>query len=439
MDKLEADQPQSFRIKRKGTVRYVLVGALAAITIVTLGIYYGFASNERLPSFHLKTIEGDEVVGRTVQLDGRYVGRWGNRDMRVGVEGTDYSFEKRLGMWISLPTFGNYSPKSQALIKEHRGFMRGKTGGTIDQSKDWLTIVDIYRQKDEARLKLSVLNKSTNKSAAYTIDAGPWKDRENIYPGDVQIGGDNIYILLEHMTVNRAGVARYLKFTAFAFDLKTGKLNASRDIPLPDLTGLSVSTLGDRGDQTEAPNVVFITSKDLSESAGNSADSGPKATASSEPRRFEYKAYLYRYADGNLLPINIPDPAKFGRVGTYLDGNMAYTIHLAGESDSWSSEAYRIEGLDLSKQKLKMTYSLKASDLGGELMGSPRFKNGLLYFIVTGEQKPGSMGRPYTKVAAIEAATGKVAYLGQVEYDGPSEKAADELDQSVLINLNLRS
>lgn len=439
MDKLEADQPQRFRIKRTGLARYTLIGVLSVITIVTLAIYYGYATDERLPSFQLKTVEGDEAIGRSVQLNGSYVGRWGNRHMRVGVEGTSYTFDNRLGIFISLPSYERYDYQKRALIQEHRSFMRGKRGGTFEQSQDWLAYVNMVRQKDQARLKLSVLNKLTDQSSNFTFLAGPWSDRDYVFVNDVQIGGEKLYVLLKREEIDRAGRTHNQQFSVLSFDLKTGKFLASREIELPEPTGASFSVLSDGGSQATSPNVVFIVSYEPALASGKGDAVTAEPAASSEPKRIEHKTYLYSYAGGSLTPYVISGPGNFERAGTYLDGDMVYYVRSADNSKGWSSKSYLIDALNLQTQKPKVSYMIKASDLGSEEIGSPRFMNGFLYFIVTGAQKPGSMGRPYTKVAAVEAATGKVAYLGQVEYDGPSEKAADELNQSVLINLDLRS
>ncbi|MDG0793727.1 hypothetical protein OMP38_25020 [Cohnella ginsengisoli] len=84
-------------------------------------------------------------------------------------------------------------------------------------------------------------------------------------------------------------------------------------------------------------------------------------------------------------------------------------------------------------------YTLHASDLGGEEILAPRFKDGKFYFIVPGEQAKESIGRASTKVIVVEASSGKTVYEGQVSYDGPSSQASAELSQTVLLNMQLRS
>lgn len=189
MAELKADHPQNIRVKRMGRFRYVWVGALALFSIAALGVYYGYASDERLPSFHLETVKGDPTIGAAIVLDGSYVGRKGNRPMKVDAEGNRYTDANRVGRLFILPFSKTYSASTEALIKAHRGFMRGKEYGVLEQTDELLLYVEVVPKQGVAKVKLSVLNKKTEKSTDYVWDAGPWKPRENVGLADLQIEG----------------------------------------------------------------------------------------------------------------------------------------------------------------------------------------------------------------------------------------------------------
>ncbi|MDG0793725.1 hypothetical protein OMP38_25010 [Cohnella ginsengisoli] len=171
MAELKADHPQNIRVKRRGRFRYVWAGALALFSIVALGVYYGYASDERLPSFHLETVEGDPSFGWEIQLDGSYIGRRGNRSMKVDAEGTRYSDANRVGRLFIWPFSKTYNASMEALIQAHREFMRGKEYGTLEQNDDKLIYAELVRKEGQATLKLSALNKK-NREIGKLFPAG---------------------------------------------------------------------------------------------------------------------------------------------------------------------------------------------------------------------------------------------------------------------------
>ncbi|MDI4646028.1 hypothetical protein [Cohnella hashimotonis] len=438
MAEFKSDNPQGIWVKRKGLLRFAWIGVLAAFTIATLSVYYGYASDERLPSFYLETIEGDDSIGSAIQLDGSYIGRLGNRPMKVDAEGTEYTDANSVGRLFILPFSKTYTASTAALIKAHRSFMRGKEYGTIDQTDDKLVYVELVRKHNEAKVKLSVLNKKTEESADYTWEAGSWQPREQVYLADLQIEGERVHLLIERATNTRTNEKIDPQLMDHIFDLSTGKLKETREIKLPVRAGYDVSVTGNRGSGEDSMYAILFASR---ESVTGKAAGGDLSTptASEKPPIIKYEPFIYKYADGSLQPLDLNIPDNMAHTTYYVDGDKLYAVTIASNTNSWSSKSFDITETNLSSQSQTAAYTLHASDLGGKELYTPRFSDGKLYFVVPGVQVKGAMGKASTKVAVVEASSGKTVYQGQVAYDGPSSKAASELKDTVLLNLELRS
>lgn len=437
MAELNADHPQNFRVTRRERFRYAWVGALALLSVVALGVYYGYASDERLPSFHLETVEGDPSIGADIQLDGSYVGRKGNRPMNVNAEGTRYTDANRVGRLFIWPFSKTYNASMEALIKAHREFMRGKEYGTFEQNDDKLIYTELVRKEGWAILKLSVLNKKTEKSENYSWQVGSWKQREQVYIGDVQIEGELAHLLIIRSTSALPNEKFAPQLFEYVFELSAGKLADTREIQLPVQAGYDVSVIN-RGTNTDSVHVVIFTSriKGTTTAAGG-ASSQP--AASTEAPIIEYKPFIYNYRDGSVKSLDMAIPDNMTHTNYYVDGDKLYGVTVADNKESWKGKSFNIVETDLLTQAQTAAYKIRASDMGGIEMYEPRFKDGKFYFVVLGEPENGAMGRTSTKVVVVEARTGKAVYEGQVAYEGPSNEAASELSQAVLLNLELRS
>ncbi|WP_217596414.1 hypothetical protein [Cohnella sp. GbtcB17] len=437
MAELNADHPQNIRVTRWERFRYAWVGALALLSVVALGVYYGYASDERLPSFHLETVEGDSSIGSEIRLDGSYGGRKGNRSMQVDAEGTRYTDANRVGRLFILPFSKTYTASTEALIKAHREFMRGKEYGTFEQNEDKLIYAELVHKEGRAILKLSVLNKKTEKSENYSWQAGSWKQREQVYIADMQIEGELAHLLIIRSTATLSNESIAPQLFDYVFELSAGKLVDTREIRLPVQAGYDVS-VANRGTNADSVHAVIFTSrvKGTSTAAGG-ASSQP--AASTEAPIIEYKPFIYNYRDGSVKSLDLAIPDNMTHTNYYVDGDKLYGVTVDGNPVSWRGESFNIVETDLLTQAQTAAYTLNASDYGGEEILAPRFKDGKFYFIVSGAQAKESIGRASTKVVVVEAGTGKAVYEGQVAYEGPSNEAASELSQTVLLNLELRS
>lgn len=418
--------------------RYACVGLLAAFTIVALAVYYGYAADERLPSFHLETIEGDSSIGAPILLDGSYVGRKGNRTMTVGAEGTNYNDAYRVGRFFFLPFSKTYNASMAALIKAHRGFMRGKEYGSFEQTDDLLLYVEVVRKQGVAKVKLSVLDKKTEKSADYTWSAGSWKPRENVGLADMQIEGKRAHFLLVRYGTTRSNMQSDPQLFDYVFDLTAGQLTDTREIKLPVQAGYHLSVDGDRGTGIDSLHALLLVSREAG--TGKAAGGDQSTTAASEKAPIiKYEPFIYDYADGQLQPLALTIPVNMAHTNYYVDGDKLYSVTISGDSTGWRGESFDITEMDLPTQSQTAAYKILASDLGGKELLLPRFKDRKLYFVVPGAQVNGEMGRASTKVTVVEAASGKTVYQGQIVYDGPDSEAAAELSQTVLLNMQLRS
>ncbi|MEK0315836.1 hypothetical protein [Cohnella sp. 56] len=437
MAQLETDQPQGVRIKKKGAARYVLVGLLAAFAIAGIGTYYGFASDEHLPTFHLETVEGDPAIGDAVTLEGSYVGRRGSRAMSLDAAGTRYASERDYLGNLVLPKINNNDPYYASLIAQYRSFMRGKRNGSIDQTEERLAYVIMYRKNNMGQVRLSVLDKTTGKSSNYRLDAGEWNDGFNMAVEDVQLDDSKIYVLVSRTSPQQS------EFIMLTVDLGTGQQLPSRKVELPQLReGETLRIVKDRGWGSASPYVVFVASSSVHDSQGDAksaedADRIGKSVVNVNVGAF--RSFVYRYADGAMTTFDLDREAHRYNSQFDLDGDTMYMISPDSKAPNVNSPpSYDVTAYSLSKMVRTGAYAIRASDVGAEEMLTPQFRQGRYYFMAVPKRNNGALSRKYVFVLSVEAATGRQLYKGQVVYDGSDGQAASELSLTWLNNMTIQ-
>jgi len=148
--------------------RYALSVGLCLIVLATLGYYYAYASDERLPSFKLETIEGDAKEGAALSLIGSYNRSMESKMLSVTTEGSEYAPRDTIANL--LPWERPWTPESpdlEAILKEHPNFMRGKSasrGWYRDEEMLVYAAADTKGSDNRIRLKVEVLNESSGKT-----------------------------------------------------------------------------------------------------------------------------------------------------------------------------------------------------------------------------------------------------------------------------------
>ncbi|MFD2333388.1 hypothetical protein ACFSR7_29360 [Cohnella sp. GCM10020058] len=441
MVELEANYQQNRSIKRRGKIRYALVGLLTGFAFVFLGVYYGYASDERLPSFHLEKIAGNDSIGESIRLVGSYNGRKGSRGMTVDVQGTTYPrYYNTFGRLFYFSFFKYYDAETSSLIKNYRNYMRGKAQGSVYQTDGLLVYTQLFWNEERAQLRLSILNKESKKVTDYKLDAGEWEPKIYITMADQQVEGERIHVLLERVSASRSSAQNFPKFTDYIMSLRTGELLEAREIKLPVSSDYRLSSYTDRGSRAESRHSAFMAVKEAgSQSSSLNNDQSPQASSTPPPDILDRKAFSYNYENGEVSLLILHEPDNGDESNYFVDGDTLYIVRTVKTTSVWGGEGFDITGINLASGARTSAYTILASDLKGDELMEPRMRNGIFYFLMPGARATGSIGRVYTKVAAVEASSGKTLYEGQVVYDGPEGESDAELRQTVLINMELGS
>ncbi|CAI6031796.1 hypothetical protein [Cohnella sp. JJ-181] len=436
MDKFNTGQQKSIGLKQKRISRYILVCILTAISVVTLSAHYGYDPDARIPRFRLETAEGDDAIGQSIQITGNYyIGATGHF-IKVFPEGTEFKDRLPLDTFMQGLSFRGYRAGFEGLTDDFPSFMRGKSYGEFDQTQEWLAYVELSNAKGRTRIKLSLLNKAAGKSTVHYLEAGGWPKNENILLEDVQVEDKNIHFLLRRWKPDSAGYSTNSQLTDYVVDLSSGNILNEREIAIP---GTEVSSqshqirlVKDWSGDTASPYTLIISSN--AEPEKRSTEKLPQ-NADLRPVR-SYDLFAYRYADGKLEALNDLWPNTVedaGNANYFLNGDDLYAIRGdAGRKNSTFSTFIDVKGINLARHAHFTAYSIGASELGSQTMGSPvLFKNGLIHVILNQDSRP--------MVAVIDAVTGKLVYKGKVVLEKSANDEEKVFNKTRLDTLEIRS
>lgn len=80
--------------------RYKITGALILLIMASLGTFYAYGAELRLPEYQLQTIEGDLAEASKLTLLGSYVGGKGSYPIEVSTLGSKRSEQTFWDQWM---------------------------------------------------------------------------------------------------------------------------------------------------------------------------------------------------------------------------------------------------------------------------------------------------------------------------------------------------
>lgn len=417
--------------------RYALSVGLCLFVLVTLGYYYAYASDERLPSLKLETIEGDAEEGAALSLLGSYNRSMQTRMLTVTTDGSEYA--QRDTLVDLLPWERPWTPDSpdlKAILKEHPNFMRGKSepmGWYRDKEMLVYAAADNGGSDGRIRLKVEVLNESSGKTKRYSVAVEDSQSYTYPYTADVQRVGGQLHVLvfMQHTEVaDRVRDAIGLnEVWDYVLDLEDGSLLARNNLT----EGLKAESGADAElriapiaeGSLAAPSeyaLIEVTDIKVKQLAHNTQEINNLGT--------RLYSYSYRTGERKLL---VPFKTTTSGSGFFctLYGNQA-SISQSGETPG--TFAWTL--FDVATGEKKADLTVTAKQLGGTSIGTAFIAHGRVYALVyDADSQQGGGG---SMAAVLDAATGQVLYRGKAVITDSERDVNKEWSRFELHSLQLR-
>lgn len=417
--------------------RYALSVGLCLFVLVTLGYYYAYASDERLPSLKLETIEGDAKEGAALSLFGSYNRSMESKRLSVTTEGSEY--DPRDTIANLLPWERPWTPDSpdlKAILKEHPNFMRGKSasmGWYRDKEMLVYAAADNGGSDGRIRLKVEVLNESSGKTKRYSVAVEDSQSYTYPYTADVQRVGGQLHVLvfMQHTEVaDRVRDAIGLnEVWDYVLDLEDGSLLARNNLT----EGLKAESGADAElriapiaeGSLAAPSeyaLIEVTDIKVKQLAHNTQEIDNLGT--------RLYSYSYRTGERKLLVPFKTSVRGFDFVCT-LYGNQ---VSVQQDGETPGTFAWTL--FDVATGEKKADLTVTAKQLGGTDIGTAFIAHGRVYALVyDADSQQGGGG---SIAAVLDAATGQVLYRGKAVIADPTRDGDKERSRLEMFYLQLR-
>lgn len=393
--------------------RYALTIALLCLSIGGIGGYYIYAAADRLPEFKLVAVEGEAEAGNAVELSGSYGGRMRSQFVTVSAEGSEYTtrqsfYEKNVS---SARSWFTRQPGMQELMREHRGFMRGKYGtGGLYKDEEWLISAEA-EQPYSAMIEIDKLDLNRGQRGQVKVALPEQQGLSHLQVIDVQRFGNELHVVTNYLGSQgqgheqlRPGLAYFLN----VIDMENGTLLRQEQIDFG---------IDGRANGELAVNVIVNSSLGSGEFVGFIVREGQEAP--------ERHLFVYSYATGELKEL----PGVFDRVSA----DLVSGIQLEGKQLTFlirDEERAAVIRFDLASGLVVRSFAETVEELGGDVIWSVALRDDYAYFLLHRNRMP--------RVVAVRVTDGEIVYRGEVQYAGPAAAAEEEMLQLTLLNLYLR-
>jgi hypothetical protein len=414
--------------------KYILTIAVVLIIAATLGTYYGYAADERLPAYRLATLEGDSAEAEPIILSGSYGGRMRSKYLDVTSEGSHYTNNVSvIEQWSGTRSWlYSYSGLKQ-LREDYPGFMRGKGDpeGFYKDDDDVVYVNAKLLEKEGViewtldRLELSGGRKSQVKSRT-TVD----KNVAYLSIRDVQKIGEDVHVLT-HMQFNPAsGRSADIEYIDFILSAEEGSEIRTQEIPFEPVQreGYLFEAQGvtSRNVTAASDRVLFVTSESKITENAEMPDV-PAASATEPSIPVDERLYSYEYASGKLEEIpdlGIERSDEFGSYLNYAIEGDLLTVSLK-EDKRISLWTY-----DMASGQKGNHLELAADELGTDQIHNAAIADGRIYLLLRTTENP--------LAAVADATNGRILYKGQVVCDDPKRETEEQIKLVRLLNLQLK-
>ncbi|AIQ58781.1 hypothetical protein [Paenibacillus borealis] len=414
--------------------RYTITSTLILLIMASLGTYYAYGAELRLPEYQLQTIEGDLAEASKLTLLGSYVGGKGSYPIEVSTAGSKRTDQTSWDQWMKSKgsldeqTFSEF----KALYKEHPGFMRGKKGTDgyySDQDSLIFAKASYIHSKDtdqEGKIRWSIdsLDLATGKQIRYTDELLDSVQYANVI--DVQKTGSEIHVLTNINRVNQDN-----EIIDKVFNAETGSPIRSVQVPLGESSRndreLQKQIIAEEKPTAANPRVLFM----VKESSKHWTD-GRVSVSDTIPEVFSERIFEYHYASGEVkeLPLAAGEEENIKGLSTQhiLEGLTYTTLRV-------SEEAVTVDRYDLSTGLVHPQVTITAGQLSKGKISQARAANGRIYLLLQTGEHFANNSMPITAVADI--ADGRILYQGTPAPVKANGRPDDQIDDVTFLNIKL--
>jgi len=404
--------------------RYLLSIAFSIMAFGVVAVYYVFGSADHLPEYKLVTLEGDPHEGDTIELSGSYGGRKQTEALAVTADGSRYlnrNFSLRTQLLYEDRRFFK-NAQFESLYEKHRNFMRGKrVYSQIYVDNEWYIYAKpVARTKEaddrELKYRISAIDRAADKEVEFEVSI-PDFPPEFIYAiAGLQRNGNELHLFtLQYSTGYTEGYYDHV------LDLNAGKwIRSEQLIPAVKQSGNHVINNSIILNESSSGYILLIERLDRIES-------GSIASGAYSSTRLSANQEIYSYITGERIKL----PEAFAR-RDYAD----YTYY---QSDSLRHEYYNL--LKFSEDEAMLSrynvatgeeqenfISVKPEQFGADKIGQAVIRNDKLYLLLQVKDE-------MPKTAVIDITSGKLLYLGQVQYEKPEVAKTEKLQYLRLQNI----
>jgi len=403
--------------------RYLLSIAFSVLAIGVIAVYYVFGSADHLPAYKLVTLEGDSHEGEFIELSGSYGGRKRTEPLEVTAEGSKYmnrNFSLRTQLLYEDKRFFK-NAQFKTLYENHRNFMRGKRAFSQYVDNEWYiyakpVVRSNEADKQEVAYTISTIDRATDTEAEFEVII-PGLPTDFIHSiAGFQHNGKELHLFTVQYKIG------YTEgYYDHVLDLNAGKwIRSEQLMPAVKQSGNQVINNSIILNESSSGYILLIERLDRIESG--STDSGAYSST-----RLSASQELYSYITGERIKL----PEAFAR--------RDYTDYTYNQSNSLRHEYYNM--LKFSEDEAMLSrynvatgeeqenfISVKPEQFGADKIGQAVIGNDKLYLLLhVKEEMP--------KAVVIDITSGKLLYLGQVQYEVPEVAKTEKIQYLRLLNI----
>lgn len=414
--------------------RYAVTCALIVLIAASLGTYYAYGAELRLPEYRLQTLEGDPAQAAKLTVLGSYVGGKGSYPIEVTTTGSKRAEPTYWKQWMrnNGPLHDQTYSGFNALYEEHSGFMRGKPDAYRYYSdQEALIYAEVsYTGSGNAdqdgviHWSIDALDLGSGKETRYTDEQTLPARFASVV--DVQKTGSEMHVLTN---VNQNDQDN--EVIDKVFDIRTGEPVRIARLPFGEPSDkdheLQIRSIAEDNPAAANPRVLFMVTEQSKDAAGNTV-----SATDIMPTVFSERMYEYDYASGDLQELTLitgAETAKQVTSTTYtLKGNTFTTLQIA-------EEAVTIDRYDLSASLAHPRVTIKASQLGKGKINQAQSADGLIYLLLQTGSTFVNNSKPI--VAVADAADGRILYKGTPAPVNANGRPDDQLDDAWFLNMQI--
>jgi hypothetical protein len=310
--------------------KYWKFAAIIVVIVLSIGTFHvsSAISAKQYPEFVIQTQSGDANEVKPLVLEGFYTDtsamNYVNTNLKITADGSTYNSRSFLNQVIGQPP-----TMIKDLQEEYRTFMRGKTSQVSSFFEDNHILayanVDFNMSSLKSRdfkIDISTLTKVDSTIESFTVEVPDSEKLENVAVEDVQMIGDNLFVITQNMTIINDDF--YDESHIYTIDMANQKIiNHEAIIQIPegqDDKRIDVQIMRTSPKKAIEHLIIIKTEKIVIED-----------TESIREEVINQEIISYNLATKEIEKINVPDLHLDENQLSFFDGSTIYFMTLDGQ------------------------------------------------------------------------------------------------------------